>query len=538
MLVALAQINPVLGDFAHNSAMILDRVDQALQAQAELIVFPELSLFGYQPMDLLERSSVVDSQIAAVQSLIGEIKKRLKKNTAVVFGAITRSSEGKPYFNSAILVQKGGAHQAFHKELLPNYDVFDESRHFRSGIVAKNYFNLGKKRILVSVCEDIWGWPLPLRSLASRPLRNPMLAVKGRVDLVISLNASPFAKGKQAIRLKLASKTAKHFDCPVFYLNMVGGQDEQIYDGASFAVNAKGKVLAQAKKFAEELLLVTTDSRPVRGLAASESVQDLRDALVLGLRDFMKKTGGQRVHLGLSGGIDSAVVACLAAEALGQDRVTALALPGPYSAPESSQYARELAKKLGVKYFELSIQTIYDAALKQFEKTFGAWEFGVTHENLQSRARSLALMAYSNQMNSFLLSTSNKCELATGYSTLYGDMCGALAPLGDLLKSDVYDLAQHYGAIIPKEIIERPPTAELRPNQTDQDTLPPYAELDAMVMKLVEQQGPASTANEKKVLQMMYRSEFKRWQSPPILRVSNHGFGRGRRFPIAHHAMD
>jgi NAD+ synthase (glutamine-hydrolysing) len=538
MLVALAQIHPVLGDFEANSKLMLDKVEESMKAKAELVVFPELSLFGYQPMDLLERSAIVQAQLAVMRDFVSKVKKRLNKNAAVIFGAVTPSESGKPYYNSAVFVTKTKRPAIFHKELLPSYDVFDETRHFRAGSVAQNKISFAGSQLLVSVCEDLWGWPLPSRPSNTRPERNPMAGVKGKVNLVVSINGSPYSRTKQKTRMDLAKKTAKHFHCPVVYLNMVGAQDEQIYDGRSFVINAAGQILGQAPGFRDCLLLVDTQSKPTKPAAKINPSMELRDALVLGLRDFLAKTGGQRAHLGLSGGIDSAVVACLAVDAIGKENVACLALPGPYSAPESLDYARRLAKKLGTPFFELPIQGIYDSTLKQLKATFGEWEFGVTHENLQSRARSLALMAYSNQMNSFLLSTSNKCELSTGYSTLYGDMCGALAPLGDLLKSEVYDIADLYRAFIPNEIIERPPTAELRPNQTDQDTLPPYDILDKIVVDLVEKQKAATTTDAKKVLQMMYRSEFNRWQAPPILRVSDHGFGRGRRMPIAHLATE
>lgn len=537
MRVGLAQINSTLGDFAGNREKIVDFTRRALEKRCDLVVFPELSLMGYPPNDLLERASIVEAQLKEFEKLT----RQLPEGIAVVVGLITRSKrkKGKPYHNSAAFLVRGKAPKFFHKELLPTYDVFDEARHVEKGRLSDGFVKFKNKRLLITICEDIWGWELP--DHPTNYLENPLVRLREeKVDLVLNLSASPYTHQKTKDRLDVVTKTAKNFKAPMVYVNTVGAQDEVIFDGGSFAVDAKGKTVAQ-NVFFEEDLNVVDFATGVGGFreVPSDKTEKTRRALVLGLRDFAKKTGIQRMHLGLSGGIDSAVVACLAVDALGPNRVTGVTLPGPFNESRSKSLGEALAKNLGIRYFDVPISEAYDTTLATFKESVGDFEFGVVNENMQARLRGLFLMALSNKDGSLLLTTGNKSEYATGYSTLYGDMCGGLAPIGDLLKGEVYDLAKLYNSereVIPDEIITRPPSAELRPNQKDQDSLPPYDELDAAVKKLVEDQKPAKSETEKWLLGALARSEFKRWQAPPVLKVSGHAFGRGRRFPIAHKA--
>lgn len=537
MRIALAQINSVLGDFSVNAEKILDYAKRAREKRCDLVVTPELSLMGYLPNDLLERESIVDAQLAEFEKL----RKKLPDGIAVLVGLITKSrlKKGKRYFNSVALVEKGKAPKFFHKQLLPTYDVFDEARHIEHGDVSKGFFKLKGKRVLLTICEDIWGWELPEH--ATNYLQNPLVALKKeKVDLVVNMSASPFTLAKAKDRRSVVNLTAKNFKAPMVYVNMVGGQDEIVFDGGSFAIDPKGKSLAQSVHFEEDLNVVdlATGEGGFRD-EPSSLIERLRCALVLGMRDYARKTGLTRVHFGLSGGIDSAVVACLAVDAFGPGRVTAVTLPGPFNEPRSKSLAEELAKNLGIRCLNLPITASYESLLATVKSGTSDFEFGLVNENLQARLRGVLLMALSNLENSMLLTTGNKSEYATGYSTLYGDMCGGLAPIADLLKGEVYALAKLYNeqrTLIPEEIVTRPPSAELRPNQKDQDSLPPYDELDASVRKVVELAKPARTETDKFVLNALVKSEFKRWQAPPILKVTSHAFGRGRRMPIAHRA--
>jgi NAD+ synthase (glutamine-hydrolysing) len=538
MRIGLAQINVTLGAFKENADKILEYIERAKVKHCDLVVFPELSLFGYLPGDLLERKSIFDAQWKEFRRL----EKKMPKGITALVGLVTnaKTKQGKPYYNSAALVCKGAKTRFFHKELLPNYDVFDDPRFFERGDNADNFFKLKGKKVLVTLCEDIWGWGQELEN--ANYVRNPLQALKkNKPDIVVNLSASPYSLGQRQKRMSVVKKTAKLFKAPVFYTNMVGGQDEIVFDGGSFAVSATGKPLAQSVFFEEDLNLVDLGKllggiRPV----APTDVEHLYQALVLGIRDYARITGIKRVHLGLSGGVDSALVACLAAEALGAGNVAAIALPGPFSAPESLQLAQELAQKLKCQFLRVDINSHYDLLKTNLDQAFKIEEFGVVHENLQARIRGMVLMAYANKNSSLLLSTSNKSEFATGYSTLYGDMCGGLAPLGDVLKGQVYELCEYINReyeLIPKRILTRPPTAELRLNQKDQDSLPPYSELDETIKKVVVQRQGARSSQEKWLLKTLLNTEFKRWQAPPVLKTSPRAFGRGRRMPIAHKGL-
>ncbi len=537
MKIALAQINSFLGNFEENKKKILECAEKAAAERVDIVIFPELALFGYPPGDLLERKSIVKKQLKC----LSEIEKKLPKGPALLIGAVTECprKQGKDFYNSAVFLQKNKKKKVFHKELLPSYDVFDETRHIEPGRLEKNILRFKGKKILIAICEDAWSWPI--KNFTPKHVKNPMKDLKkSDVDLVFSLNSSPFSLGKSKLRKRMLSQTSSYFNCPLVYVNQVGGQDELIFDGDSFVIN-KDKVVFESKRFEEDFQVIDTEKLPSKKIGPQKlsEAQELRRALVLGIRDFSRKTGLKKVHLGASGGIDSALVAALAVEAIGSENVTLIAMPSEFNADESLELARKLSENLGTKFFEVQIHDIYENVLESFHKAFGAFDFQVTNENMQSRIRGLLLMAYSNKEGSLLLTTGNKPEYATGYATLYGDMCGGLAPIADLLKNQVYSLSRHYNEdseVIPQRIIDRPPSAELAPNQKDEDSLPPYDDLDRSVQNLVEKTRPPGNDIETWLLGALMKTEFKRWQAAPILRISDHAFGRGRRLPIAHKA--
>jgi NAD+ synthase (glutamine-hydrolysing) len=536
--IALAQIDSLLGNFKYNAEKIVSFALRAKERRCDLVVFPEAALFGYHPVDLLERPKVVEEQMRVLK----ELSKTIPKDIGVLVGAIVpNTKKGKAYWNAAVLLERGKKPVVFAKQLLPTYDVFNESRHIQPGDTTQNIFKFRGSRILVTICEDIWGWRNKKSPRYSEYEENPLTRIKkGSVDLILNLSASPFTTTKFEDRRKVVGETVKHFECPMVYVNMVGGQDELIFDGGSFAVNAKRKVIAQCVRFEEDFNVLDLGEEDGSILEVSDrDPETIRRALVLGIRDFLFKTGFKRIHLGLSGGIDSALVACLAADAVGPANVMAIGLEGPYTTSDSVRLAKQLCENLGIGWHDLSIKDLYKKAVSEFESSFGHGDFGLMNENIQARLRGLMLMAYANREISLLLGTSNKSELAVGYSTLYGDLCGGLLPIGDLLKTEVYELCRHYNAdseLIPDQIISRAPSAELREGQKDQDSLPPYDELDPIVRKLVDGLEAPKNAVEEKILRMLLNSEFKRWQAAPILKVSNHAFGQGRKLPIAHQA--
>lgn len=537
MQIAIAQINSTLGDFASNKEKIIEFGTRAKESGCNLVIFPECALFGYHPFDLLERKSIVQTQLKEFEDL----KRNMPDQIGFIFGMVTKNQtgSGKPFYNSAAFLEKKQKPIFFHKELLPTYDVFDEGRHFSSGDLSQNILKYKNHKILITICEDIWCWDSEISKYYSK---NPIKKIKPyQVDFIINISASPFTLEKQNRRFIVAKKTAQYLKAPLVYVNLVGAQDELIFDGSSFALSKNGKLLAKSISFNEDLSLFNLakgegEFHPIE----LSQVESMRQALVLGIRDFCNKTGFKRAHLGLSGGIDSAVAACLMADALGPQNVSCICLPGPFSSDQSLILAKKLTSQIHSQWLEIDIREIYEVFLKVLSSQFDPFEFGVTHENLQARIRGIILMAFSNQTQSLLIATSNKDELATGYATLYGDMCGGLAPLGDLNKKHIYELAHHYNSqyeLIPNEIIQRAPSAELRPHQKDSDTLPPYDQLDMIVENLVEKKKSSKEKTELKILESLMKAEHKRWQSPPILKITDHSFGRGRRMPIAHRVL-
>lgn len=537
MRIALAQINPTLTDFEHNKNLIIDFVKRSKNRRADLVIFPECALFGYHPFDLLEQSLYVDRQLKTLSKLVKEIP----QDIYVLIGVITKNKSklGKKYFNSAILFKKNKIVKVFNKELLPTSDVFDEARFIEKGDLSNNYFTLNEHSFFVTICEDMWAWP-DKKNQSSYKI-NPLKSVKRKkIDLIINISASPFYLNKLKEREYMAKKTSAHFKAPLAYVNLVGAQDEIIFDGSSFIIDKTGYKIEHSSSFTEDLIFYDLNSK-TKGKIKRDSFKDptatIHSALVLGLRDYCRKSNFNKVHFGLSGGIDSAVVACLAVDALGPSNVTAIALPGPFNKPESLELAKLLSQNLSIKFLELNITSAYETLKKEIDSTFGILQFSLVHENLQARLRGLLLMAYANNFNSLLLTTGNKSEYATGYSTLYGDMCGGLAPIADLTKRQVYDLANYYNLqqqLIPNEIIVRAPSAELRPGQKDQDSLPEYDQLDQAVINLVENCQSPKNQLEDWLFNTLMKSEFKRWQAAPILKMTKHSFGRGRRWPLAH----
>lgn len=542
MRIALSQINSKLANFEYNQKKIIQEIQSLAGKKAELIVFPEAVLFGYHPFDLLERKKLIDHQVRALNKIL----KFIPKNCYVLIGGFEPNvnQQGRPYYNSAFLCTHKKVVKTFKKELLPTGDVFDEARFIEKGNLKNNFFKIKNKTFFITICEDIWAWGNK-KSEKSEYSKNPLLGVpKRKIDLVINMSASPFHLEKDKQRLYVTTQTARHFKAPVLYVNLVGAQDEIIYDGRSFLIDQKGEKQFELSAFEEDQNVFDLETFKMWSSVQNKklkSVDLLRKALVLGIKDFTNKTGLKKVHLGLSGGIDSALVACLAVDAVGPQNVSLFALPTVYNSKDSFDVAVQLSKNIGINLQTIPIQPIFENIQESLKEHLNIKEFSVVHENLQSRIRGLLMMAVSNHTGSLLLTTGNKTELACGYATLYGDMCGGLAPIGDLTKKQVYDLCRLYNLeheVIPNYIISRPPSAELRPNQKDQDSLPEYDMLDKAVVQIVEKKALVSSKVEKWLYPVLMRTEFKRWQAPPVLKVTAHSFGRGRRYPIAHSAIE
>jgi NAD+ synthase (glutamine-hydrolysing) len=540
MNIALAQLNSIVGDLQGNAAQILTAAHSIPDIQ--LLLTPELSLCGYPPRDLLLDPGFISSALQRLELLATE----LPPNLAVLVGLPTPAGEiGKPLHNSIALLRNGEVEQIFHKQLLPTYDVFDENRYFQTGF-SNNYFAIADQRIGVTICEDLWNdaefwgkqdyWVNPIEELVDQ-----------NVDLIVNLSASPYTVGKQQIREAMLQHLAQRYDRPIIYVNQVGANDDLIFDGGSMAFDRQGKLVARSKSFQTDAVIVefTTDLQPSTIQPLSESSDaEIWAALVLGVRDYAAKCGFQKALLGLSGGIDSALVAAIAVAALGADRVLGVLMPSPYSSDHSIIDAVAVAKLLGMETMTLPIEGL----MKEFDRTlapsFQGTEFGIAEENIQSRIRGTLLMGIANKFGHLLLSTGNKSEMAVGYCTLYGDMNGGLAAIADVPKTRVFSLCRWLNQkqlTIPTQIIEKPPSAELRPGQIDQDSLPPYDELDAILdgmiceHKSIEQLVQQGFVHEivVKIAQLVKRAEFKRRQSPPGLKITDRAFGTGWRMPIA-----
>lgn len=539
MRVGLAQIDPLIGDFEGNAHKICLEIGRARGAGCDLVVFPELALVGYPPRDLLELRDFV----SASRRLWPKIMEATQ-GIGVICGVVDENEgAGKPYRNTALFFDRGRLLAAYHKRLLPSYDVFDEERYFEPG-QGVLLLEWGGERIGLTICEDIWN----VAEYLPRPLYrcDPMLELTAeRPTVVINISASPYHLGKASWVEGLLRGHAERSGAQLIYVNQVGGNDELVFQGHSMVWTPSGRLAASGADFREDFIVYDTRSRQGDCHSARlESCAEVIEGLLLGLRDYAGKCGFSKSLVGLSGGVDSAVVACLAAMALGPDKVLGVAMPGPYNAPESLLDAESLATRLGIQFQVLPIHDLFESSLRTLQPAFKGLPQDVTEENLQARIRGMILMALSNKFDRLLLSTGNKSEMAVGYCTLYGDMNGGLAVLGDVPKTMVYEIARELNrrhGWIPERILSRAPSAELRPGQKDQDTLPPYEVLDGILAAYVEGRLPASEIIAQGwdpdivrwVVRRVDQNEYKRWQAPPILRVTTKAFGIGRRFPIA-----
>ncbi|MGC1306005.1 MAG: NAD+ synthase [Phormidesmis sp.] len=553
MRIAIAQINPTVGDLVGNAERILSVANQAAVLGADLLLTPELSLCGYPPRDLLMRPSFIQQMKQQLIELAKDIPSCLTALIGIAEDNRAAASQGeKPIFNSMALVQAGEIKQVFHKRLLPTYDVFDEDRYFESGTEAHSflYEQAGNSvHIGVTICEDLWNdeafWGK--RAYPVDPTQE--LVAKG-VDLVVNLSASPFVNGKQTLRERMIAHAARQNRCPIVYVNQVGGNDDLIFDGQSLVVNKEGELISRANAFATDLQIVEFDPihKKIKGgeLKAMPPTADAEiwQALVLGVRDYAQKCGFTKAVIGLSGGVDSAMVSAIAAAALGPQNVLGILMPSPYSSDHSISDAQQLADNLGIMTKTIPIGTLMHGYDETLDELFTGTESGVTEENLQSRIRGNLLMAVSNKFGYLLLSTGNKSEIAVGYCTLYGDMNGGLAVIADVPKTRVYSICRWLNKeseVIPNHIITKPPSAELKPGQVDQDSLPDYDTLDDILERLVQKQQSAddmiaaghSAAVVERVIRLVTRAEFKRRQAPPVLKVTDRAFGMGWRMPIA-----
>ena len=541
MKIALAQLNPTVGDLRGNGQKIIDVAARARAEGADLVVFPEMCIVGYPPQDLLENPFFLDAAQQALEWVAGAVPADVG---LIVGGPVRNPSEvGKRIFNAAFVYEGGRRLGEVHKTLLPTYDVFDEYRHFEPAAACRPVVWRGL-RLGLHICEDMWN----NQEVADFHLyrRNPVdeLAAQG-IDLFVNISASPFALGKHAVRNRLVAESCREHGVPFVLVNQVGANTEIIFDGDSRVHAADGRRLLCAPSFEEALLIWDTDADygpcPVR----HTDVEDLHDALVLGIRDYFRKTGAfTKALVGLSGGIDSAVTCALAVEALGADQVVGVTMPSKYSSAGSVDDSQALAENLGIEFHEISIRPAVEAFGQMLAGVFAGTEAGVAEENIQARARGVTLMALSNKFGHLLLTTGNKSEMAVGYATLYGDMSGGLAVLSDVLKTRVYELARYLnraGEVIPENTITKPPSAELRPDQRDQDSLPPYDVLDEILRRYVEEFQELDAIAEATgfdralvhdVLRMVDRNEYKRRQAPPGLRVTMKAFGSGRRLPL------
>ena len=562
MKIAIAQLNPTIGDLVGNAQNILVAAQQAIAQDAHLLMTTELSLCGYPPRDLLMQPAFLAAMATALEQLAHDLPPQLVVLVGTVLPNAQAAYDGeKPLFNSIALLQNGAVQRYFHKRLLPTYDVFDEDRYFQPGSES-TFFELDGLRVGVTICEDLWNdegfWGK--RSYAANPIAD---LDRQAVDFVINLSASPYSVGKQRLREAMLQHSAVRYGQPILYANQVGGNDDLIFDGNSFGLNRQGELMFRASSFATDLVVVTFDDAKrdlvmqPEAIAPSPETTDAEiwAALVLGVRDYVRKCGFKQVVLGLSGGVDSALVAAIATAAIGAENVLGVLMPSPYSSEHSVSDALQLAENLGIKTQILPIGTAMHAFDDTFAQLFAGTDFGIAEENLQSRIRGTLLMAISNKFGHLLISTGNKSEIAVGYCTLYGDMNGGLGAIADVPKTRVYSICHWLNErmkdeggrmkakgdrVLPDNILTKPPSAELKPGQVDQDSLPPYDVLDDILDRFIQaHQSPAEIvaaghdpAIVNQIMRLVTRAEFKRKQAAPGIKVTDRAFGTGWRMPI------
>jgi len=539
MKIALAQINTIVGDVPGNTRRVIDAVGRAAAMGAEFVVLPELAISGYPPLDLIDRPAFIAANEKAVRDVaeaVGDVY------VAVGHVAEVDSPSGKPAANAASLVRDGRILGRRTKMLLPDYDVFDESRYFRPAAVNQP-LTVGGLRVGLTICEDAWNdrgfWEQAAYD------RDPVeeLTSDG-IDLLVNMSASPFTAGKQSLRRAMLAATAKRYAVPVAYANMVGGNDQLVFPGRSIFVDAAGRIVAEGASFEENIVVVDSDATGGDTPPPHDMPEEVWKALRLGVRDYARKCGFRRAVLALSGGIDSALTAAIAADALGPENVTTIFMPTTFSSEQSRVDAEDVARNLGVEFVTIPIEELRTATEKAVAPVFAGTDRGVAEENIQARIRGGLVMAFANKFGVLPLATGNKSELAVGYCTLYGDMVGGLAVIGDVPKTMVYALSRYanrHGEVIPRSTMEKAPSAELKPDQTDQDVLPPYDLLDAVLERYIEQNqefpeivdAGYDAETVRRILTMVDRAEFKRRQAPLALRVTSRAFGFGRRLPIA-----
>jgi NAD+ synthase (glutamine-hydrolysing) len=540
MKIALAQINPTIGDFEDNTDKMMRFIEKAKGLRCDLIIFSELVISGYPPRDLLERRDFVAADKAYLQKLVDSVA-----GIGVVCGCVTENpnQEGNPLFNSAVLFEEGKIlHQAY-KRLLPTYDVFDEERYFEPGREYSPFAYKGWK-LGLTVCEDVWNDKdfFPRRLYPEDPVSR---IIEEGANLVINISASPYFAGKREFKWDMLASIASKYKVPLLYVNQVGGNDSLLFDGTSTAFDITGQLVAQARDFEEDMVLLDTDTQKgdLHRVSGTE-LESVLTALTMGTRDYVHKCGFSKAVVGLSGGIDSALTACIAVQALGKENVLSVFMPSQYTSKENFEDTEILAKNLGIELVRLSISGIFEAFLQELHPVLKDVATEVTGQNIQARIRGTLLMGLSNKLGSLLLATGNKSETAVGYCTLYGDMCGALAVISDIPKMMVYELARFINKdkeLIPSRILEKAPSAELKPDQKDQDDLPPYEKLDRVLKAYVEENKAPdeiiATGIDRSIVQDVVRrvdgNEYKRYQAPPGLKVTTKSFGYGRRYPMA-----
>ena len=553
MKICLAQINPTVGAFEQNVKKICRFINTAKKKGADLIVFPEMCIVGYPPKDLLELSGFVDSNLKALE----EVKNNVTGISAIV-GFVDRNvgQRGKNLYNAAAYINNKEIVSRHYKSLLPTYDVFDEDRYFEPAH-SISLAKISGRKSGISICEDAWGANIIWHGKIHH--KDPVESmIRQGAEIIINISASPFTIGKQDERLKMLTSHAKKYNVPIVFVNQIGGNDDLVFDGNSLVINKKGVIVDKALSFEEDLLMVefkgpdisAGDSKPgsvgkrTQAGAGEDEIESVFKALVLGTRDYVRKCGFKKAVIGLSGGIDSAVTAVIAARALGKGKVLGVTMPSGFSSKGSVKDSKALAKRLGIAFENIPIKSVYNAYTKTLSGVFTGLPFDVTEENLQARIRGKILMAISNKYGYLVLTTGNKSELAVGYCTLYGDMCGGLAVISDIPKTMVYDIAEYINRrkeVIPIHTIEKPPSAELRPDQKDQDSLPPYDILDGVLKAYVEESKDIDDIvgigfNEtlvKDIIKKVDTNEYKRKQAAPGLKVTSKAFGTGRRMPLA-----